>query len=50
VLIHLDSESLRDLGFKKVGQRLRLMRLINELLGLAEHYDMPDSNFKVMGS
>ncbi|PLW07693.1 hypothetical protein PCANC_17333 [Puccinia coronata f. sp. avenae] len=49
VLIHLDSESLRDLGFKKVGQRLRLMRLINELLGLAEHYDMPDSNFKVMG-
>ncbi|KAG0140866.1 hypothetical protein CROQUDRAFT_52589 [Cronartium quercuum f. sp. fusiforme G11] len=31
VLMHLDSESLRDLGIIKVGRRLRLIRLINQL-------------------
>jgi hypothetical protein len=50
VLIHLDPESLRDLGFVKVGQRLRLMRLINDLMGLADHFDLADSNPKMMGS
>ncbi|WAR52805.1 hypothetical protein PtB15_2B233 [Puccinia triticina] len=49
VLIHLDSECLRDLGFIKVGQRLRLMRLINELTGLADNFDLADSNPKMMG-
>ncbi|KAA1108438.1 Adaptor for signal transduction [Puccinia graminis f. sp. tritici] len=49
VLIHLDSESLRDLGFVKVGQRLRLMRLINELMGLADNFDLADSNPKMIG-
>lgn len=49
VLMHLDSESLRDLGFIKVGQRLRLMRLINELLGLADNFDVLDSHSKLMG-
>ena len=48
--MHLDSESLRDLGFIKVGQRLRLMRLINELLGLADNFDVLDSHSKLMGS
>ncbi|KAI7964896.1 hypothetical protein MJO29_002994 [Puccinia striiformis f. sp. tritici] len=49
VLMHLDSESLKDLGFVKVGQRLRLMRLINELMGIAENFDLPDSNPQMMG-
>ncbi|KAH9815541.1 hypothetical protein DFH28DRAFT_968230 [Melampsora americana] len=31
VLVNLDSESLRDLGMAKVGRRLKLIRLINEL-------------------
>lgn len=48
--MHLDSESLRDLGFIKVGQRLRLLRLINELMGLADNFDVPESNSRIMGS
>ncbi|KNZ48792.1 hypothetical protein VP01_540g5 [Puccinia sorghi] len=45
-----DSKSLRDLGLIKAGQRLRLMRLINELMGLANNFDVPDSNSKITGS
>lgn len=41
VLIHLDSESLRDLGFVKVGQRLRLLKLISELMGFPDELDLP---------